>query len=294
MLHVPATRYASPDIRPLTARDIPQLRLPWDGRFSPAELERIILDEPHLAMWNERSGEFVIGGRWRHRDEIATLVELAASGGAIDLMHGLAARATELGFRLLVASEQSERRREEFYAAAGFGEVEDIVIYELVRVRARHPLSGALRFEPFRRGDATQFEELLDLDHRAFPWMWWNCRAEIINYIDTDGVAIDIGRDASGRAVAYVGTTRFRTWGHLDRIAVDPALQGRGLGRAALDYAVMSLASSGAKRVGLSTQAANTRSRRLYEAYGFRRAPSHDYRIYGRRLGPAGQQGEGH
>jgi ribosomal protein S18 acetylase RimI-like enzyme len=60
-------------------------------------------------------------------------------------------------------------------------------------------------------------------------------------------------------------------------------LQGRGLGKAALDWAVMSLARSGAKRVGLSTQARNMRSRQLYESYGFRRSPSHDYKIYARR-----------
>jgi ribosomal protein S18 acetylase RimI-like enzyme len=271
----------------VTTQDIARLRLPWDGRFTPADIERIVKEEPHLAIWNERTGEFAIGGRWRHRDEIATLIELAATSGAVDLMHGLAARAEELGFSLLVASEQAERRRSEFYAAAGFGEVEDIVIYELVRVRARPPATGPLRFTPFQPSDATQFNELLDLDNRAFPWIWWNCRAEFINYMETEGVTIEMGRDADGRVLAYVGMTRFRTWGHLDRIAVDPSLQGRGLGRAALDYAVMSLAASGAKRIGLSTQSANTRSRRLYEAYGFRRAPSHDYRIYGRRLGSA-------
>jgi hypothetical protein len=46
----------------------------------------------------------------------------------------------------------------------------------------------------------------------------------------------------------------------------------------------MSLAAAGAKRVGLSTQARNMRSRRLYEAYGFHRSPSHDYSVFGRWL----------
>ena len=57
-----------------------------------------------------------------------------------------------------------------------------------------------------------------------------------------------------------------------------------GLGRAALDYAVMAMANAGARRIGLSTQGNNASSRALYERYGFRRATSHDYRIYGRRL----------
>ncbi len=120
------------------------------------------------------------------------------------------------------------------------------------------------------------------LDHQAFPWLWWNCRDEFLQYAGSPGVAIELGRDESGRAVAYIGTTRYRTWGHLDRIAVAPDIQGRGLGRAALDYAVMTLARSGARRVGLSTQARNHRSRRLYDTYGFRRSPGNDYRLYGR------------
>ena len=114
--------------------------------------------------------------------------------------------------------------------------------------------------------------------------MWWNSPEEFVEYAGSPGVAIDVARDPDGQIVAYVGTTRFRSWGHLDRIAVEPGLQGMGLGRAALDYAVMALGNAGTRRIGLSTQDNNTASRALYERYGFRRAPSHDYRIYGRWL----------
>ena len=275
---------ARPDVCVLTAQDVPNLRLPWDGRYSQLELVTLAAERPALSVWNRRSGEYLIGGRWRHRDEIAGLVEIVGSGGAVDLLHGFADRAQALGMRLAIASEQSERRRREFYLAAGFAEIEDIIIYELTRIRARTPDLKGLRFERFDINHAAALGELLELDHAVFPWLWWNSEAEFRQYFASPGVAIDIARDLEGRVVAYVGTTRYRAWGHLDRIAVRPDAQGRGLGRAALDYAVMTLAAAGARRVGLSTQARNTASRALYEAYGFRRSPTHDYRLYGRWL----------
>jgi ribosomal protein S18 acetylase RimI-like enzyme len=150
-----------------------------------------------------------------------------------------------------------------------------------------------MRFERVSLDNAELFKKLIELDHRAFPWMWWNSDMEFRNYIEAPGVAIDIACDGHSRAMAYVGTTRYRTWGHLDRIAVDPDAQGQGLGRVALERAIASLAAAGARRIGLSTQARNMRSRALYESVGFRRATSHDYRIYGRWLGERVPAGEG-
>lgn len=280
-------------IRLLTPEDVRSLRIPWDSRYSPSELEKIADAEPRLSIWNTRTGEFLIGGYWRHRREIATMFQLGATGGAIDLVVHFAELCAGRGMKMLVASEQTERRKHQFYEAAGLMPVEDIIVYEVTRVRAHPPSTGELRFEPVAGVDQTSLEELLEVDHEAFPWMWWNSRDEFVEYSQAPGVSIHVGRNRCGRVMAYVGITRYRTWGHLDRIAVRPEAQGQGLGRAALDYAVMTLAQSGARRVGLSTQARNTRSRRLYEAYGFRRSPSHDYRIYGRNLdgGPGTQEG---
>jgi ribosomal protein S18 acetylase RimI-like enzyme len=153
----------------------------------------------------------------------------------------------------------------------------------MAKLRPAPPRTTGIRFEPFDPDDEEQFNGLLELDHESFPWLWWNSADEFLEYASAPGVQIDVGRDDTGRVVAYTGTTRFRCWWQLDRIAVAPDQHGRGLGKAALDWAVMTLARSGAKRVGLSTQARNTRSRQLYESYGFRRSATHDYRIYARR-----------
>lgn len=272
------------DVELLTPQVVPRLRLPWDARFTTDELRHITSVEPNYSVWNRRTGEYAIGGEWRHREEIVNLVDLAATSGAVDLVHGLAALAQAMGRRLLVASEQAERRKLEFFHTAGLVELERIVVYELPRVRAGTIREGSLRFERVLPDDRDAYAELEELDHRAFPWLWWNNHREFAQYSGIDGVAVDAARDERGVMVAYVGTTRFRGWGHLDRIAVDPELQGQGLGRVALDYAVTSLASAGARRIGLSTQARNERSRRLYESYGFQRVPTHDYSVFGRWL----------
>jgi ribosomal protein S18 acetylase RimI-like enzyme len=272
------------EIRILTPADVRSLRLPWDGRFSVSELEAVAEIEPRLSVWSERTGEYLIGGPWRHRHEISTIHELAASASAVELIHAFARVCQRAGVEMIVASEQSERRKRQFYDSALLDPIEEIIVYELARLRPQPPATGELRFEPFQVSDDEAFHELLHLDHQSFPWMWWNSREEFIEYAGSPGVAIEVGRDRSGRMLAYVGITRYRSWGHLDRIAVAPDAQGRGYGRAALDYAIMTLARAGARRIGLSTQAQNVRSRRLYEAYGFRRSPSHDYHLYGRML----------
>lgn len=268
----------------ITPNAVSRLRFPWDGRFSPRELGEIARADPPLSVWNRQTGEFLAAGPWRHRVEVATILELGATGGAIELIDAFSHVCGERGIRLIVASEQAERRRREFYVNARFDLLDEIIIYELSRVRQRAPQIRDLRFVQVNSDDATMMDELMNLDHKAFPWVWWNSREEFLEYLNAPGVRIDVGYDSSGRAMAYVGITRYRSWGHLDRIAVAPDAQGRGYGRAALDYAVMTLAGAGARRVGLSTQARNTRSRALYESYGFRRGHSNDYHLYGRAL----------
>ncbi|MCO5175430.1 MAG: GNAT family N-acetyltransferase [Thermomicrobiales bacterium] len=274
------------EIAVLTPDAVPQLRVSWHSRFTTAELTELARAQPSLSVWNQRTGEFLVGGRWRNRRDVASVAEIAATSGAIDLIDAFCTVAQQHGIALAVASEQVERRRTAFYVGARFEPIEDIIIYEMSRVRARAPRSGDLRFVPLQIENLVMLEELIRLDNAAFPWLWWNSEDEFREYASAPGVEIQVGYDESRRAVAYVGTTRFRNWGHLDRIAVNPEIQGRGLGRVALDFAVSSLASAGASRVGLSTQSRNVRSRALYESYGFHRSSSHDYRVFGRLLDP--------
>ena len=279
--------YLNDEIEVLRPEDVDRVRVPWDARYTREEVEELAREEPGLCLWNRRTSGYLLGARWRHRHEIANVVDINGPSVAIDLLRAFIVRATEIGMRLAIVAEYAERRRETFYAAAGLSVLEEIIVYELRTGRkqqnAREPGDGH-SVERVNLRDLDQRAELLSLDHRAFPWLWWNSLAEFENYAGVPGVKIQLVRDGDERAVGYIGTTSLGSWGHLDRIAVDPSLQGRGYGRILLDIAIRQLTEQGARRIALSTQASNTVSRALYESAGFRRSRAHDYLIYGRQL----------
>lgn len=284
-LHELDSRFPGEPIELLQLADIGRVRQTWDARYTHADLRQIVATPGWMVLWNVQSGEYVVTGPWRHRHEVLEIVEIAASGGAIELVHAVMREAVRKGIDLVLVPERHERRKAQFYAAVGFEPIEDIIIYELHSLRPpRHrPLHPV--FTPVDMDDPAQKQQLLELDHASFPWLWWNSTGEFDNYAQANGVVIEMARDDQGAPIAYVGYTRLRGWGHLDRIAVAPGQQGRGLGRLALEYAVARMVSMGARRVALSTQSDNHVSRALYESYGFRRNHSHDYRLYGRWTG---------
>ena len=58
---------------------------------------------------------------------------------------------------------------------------------------------------------------------------------------------------------------------------IDPALQGRGIGRAALRKAAQQLRAEGARRVGLEVDVENERALGLYTSVGFTPVTTEDY-----------------
>lgn len=272
-------------IVPLRIEDIPELRLGWSSRYDRYELEQILRYGSGTALWSPETREYVIGGPWRHRPEVLSILELSARARAAGLLDELANTAERNGKRLVIASEHQEVRNRAFYQNAGYDLIEEILVYQLPRISSREPDLAGMRFEQVSIDDDQALTELLALDHAAFPWLWWNSVEEFVNYGTSPGVDLYLGRDETGRPVSYIGVTSFRSWGHLDRIAVAPDLQGRGYGLRTLDWAVYVLAREGARRLALSTQGGNQRSRQLYERYGFRRSSGQDYNLYGRWLG---------
>jgi RimJ/RimL family protein N-acetyltransferase len=66
--------------------------------------------------------------------------------------------------------------------------------------------------------------------------------------------------------------TRFQSSDHVltvNGIAVDPAHQGRGVGRVLIDAAIAEARRRGARRLTLRVFSPNERARRLYESAGF-------------------------
>jgi ribosomal protein S18 acetylase RimI-like enzyme len=272
------------DVRLLTPEDVDRVRLPWDARHSAAELREFATSPRSVTVWNSKTGEYLVGGPWRHRDDVSTVVDIIGARSAHELLLAFLDRCSQLDQAMALVSEYAERRKPSFYDAVGFDLLEEIVVYELDISRRTPKRYPEITMRPVDWHSPEDREALLRLDHQAFPWLWRNSEDEFQNYVEAPGVVILAGFEESGQAFAYAGTTTLRNWGHLDRIAVAPSAQGRGLGGAVLDFAVRFMAQGGARRIALSTQSANTVSRRLYESYGFRRTPSHDYRLYGRWL----------
>jgi RimJ/RimL family protein N-acetyltransferase len=67
-------------------------------------------------------------------------------------------------------------------------------------------------------------------------------------------------------------SSRFRSSDHVltvNGIAVDPAVQGRGVGRALIEGTIAEARRRGARRLTLRVFSPNERARRLYESAGF-------------------------
>ena len=78
--------------------------------------------------------------------------------------------------------------------------------------------------------------------------------------------------DSLWREIATEGEGEFRM------LAVDPAAQGRGVGRALATMVVERFRAEGDTRVVLSSLDRMTTAHTLYERLGFRRAPERDWR----------------
>lgn len=273
---------ARPRIEPLTPADVPRLRL---EPGAAQEMARRLAVYPGRSVWDPETLEYVLLGPWRHRPDIAQIQEVAPGPHAGGLVREAIRRSAAMGDALVLLIELDERRSAHFHLDAGLVPLQQVITYELEAGRVPPTRSPAPRFEPAAPARASDLAALLRIDHASFPWLWWNGAEEFAAYAAQPGVRLYLGY-AGRRPVAYVGVTTFLGWGHLDRIAVLPDEQGHGFGRAALAFAVEALRQQGVRRIGLSTQRDNERSRRLYESFGFRRSPGHDYTLYGAALRP--------
>lgn len=269
---------SAPVIRTLQAADVSALHLPTPRGASSLiqALERL----PGRSVWSPDSLEYLLLAPWRQRCEIACIEEFDAVRHLQPLLNAAFERCVAHGDELLLAIELESYRPQSRFERAGMELLEEVITYELEYYPTIAPSLGPLRRRPVTPFDESAIETLLEIDQAAFPWLWRNSRREFAVYLRTPGVSVTL-LEADGAPVAYVGSTLFAGWGHLDRIAVLPGDQGRGFGRHALAIAVDALRRQGAHRVALSTQRTNRRSQRIYERFGFQRTPELDYRLFG-------------
>jgi ribosomal protein S18 acetylase RimI-like enzyme len=265
-------------VRTLVPGDVPALRLP--GRRSAESLRRLLDLHPGRSVWVPSTLEYALIGPWRNRPEIASIEDLVAVRHLEELLRAVVERCADQGDELVLTVELDSQRSPARYDRAGLDMLEEVITYELGSVREAWSGSGRIRLARVQANDEGAIDLVTSIDQASFPWLWRNNRAEFDAYLDAPGVEVWLV-EADDDPVAYFGVTLFPDWGHLDRIAVVPQRQGRGLGLETLGLAVDTMKKRGARRVGLSTQRSNRRSQQLYERFGFQRTPAHDYRLFG-------------
>src|SRR5687768_1555314 len=271
-------RVSTSVVHTLGPGDIAALRLP--GRHGAESVRRLLDRYPGRSVWVPSTLEYALISPWRNRPEIAHVENLVAVRHLEELLRAAVERCADQGDELMLTVELDSQRSPARYERAGLEMLEEVITYEIGIGREPWSSSDYLRLVRFDADDEAAIDLVTSIDQASFPWLWRNNRAEFDVYLQTPGVEVWLV-EADGEPVGYFGVTLFPDWGHLDRVAVIPERQGRGLGLEALGLAVDAMRKQGARRVGLSTQRTNRRSQRLYERFGFQRTPEHDYRLFG-------------
>lgn len=269
----------------LTSQEVSRLNLGWESHFNQATLRAHLDEFPGLSFYTKSQPEFIIGDTWRRRDDVGEILESQARYHRAELVGRLVKEFEERGCGAVVVSTDEQTDKLNFYVQQGFEEVERIVYYEKSDMLTNFDYKGQpLSLEPFV---PTKMADLLEVDHAAFPWLWWNGPRELDYYVEQPEVTIYLAyTQGSHQPVGYFGFTLFERWAHLDRLAVIPNVQNQRVGAYQLTYALALMGKRGARRCTLSTQSNNFRSQRLYEGFGFRRVRSLEYSILGKWLKP--------
>lgn len=207
-------------------------------------------------------------GPWRGDARLAYVAPVAetppASAGVVRYCCGVLA---EQGYVEVVTGALGVNEQRGFLEA-GFAVREELHL--LSRPLANLPPVPAA---PLHRGQRRHRAEVLAIDTSAFPPFWRLDEAGL----DEAMAATRSARfrvAARDRVLGYAISGRSGTRGYLQRLAVDPAVQGRGLGRALIIDGLGWMRRWGASQVVVNTQVGNERALRLYQHLGFRLEPS--------------------
>lgn len=149
-------------------------------------------------------------------------------------------------------------------------------VHERLHLLAR-PVAGAPRPSPevpIRRGRRSDHPAILAVDHAAFP-RFWQLDApgldDALTATPSSRLRVVMDPDGAADLVAYAITGRAGSRGYLQRLAVIPGAQRRGIASALVADGLSWLRRWGAHEVLVNTQEDNTSALALYEALGFQR-----------------------
>lgn len=147
----------------------------------------------------------------------------------------------------------------------GFRLISHVVAYEKTGWAIPDVGNQAVQVRP---AQPTDFSALAALDGLAFHPLWRNLVETLRRW--KEALSYFVVAVAGEEPVGYCYCSVEKEHGHLIRMAVHPAWQGRGIGTRLLAEAVRFFQQAGARLVTLNTQEENERAQRLYRKFGFR------------------------
>ena len=132
-------------------------------------------------------------------------------------------------------------------------------------------------------GDLRDLGDALRVDQAAFDSFWRFDRTALLEAVNaTTHRAVHLVRRPGGGLAGYAITGRGGTLAYLQRVAVDPAWQGRGIGRSLVRTAGAWAEAQGASALLLNTPEGNASAAGLYASEGFRTI-TRDLAVLGRQ-----------
>lgn len=125
-----------------------------------------------------------------------------------------------------------------------------------------------------RAGRTADLDDCVRVDALAFSSGQQFDRNDVHAALDaTDRSRIRVATTRSGDIVGYAVTGRARRRGYLQRLAVDPAYAGQGIGSALVSDSLRWCRRRGVRRVVVNTHSDNLRALTLYRRLGFTDTP---------------------
>ena len=121
-----------------------------------------------------------------------------------------------------------------------------------------------VRIRPMRECD---LDRVCEIEREVFSMPW--SREAFEGELEHDRCAFPFVAERDGEVVAYLISWLIEDEVHVGNIAVEPSLQGEGLGKRLFSHCLRSARSKGVVRATLEVRVSNERAISLYEKHGF-------------------------
>jgi ribosomal protein S18 acetylase RimI-like enzyme len=208
---------------------------------------------------------------WRGDDNVALITPVPeAPLLSVEFVRHCVNALADQGFQRVITGALSPLEQAGFLAA-GFGVEERLVLLGITLGPALPAVPDGL---PLRRVPHRRWADVLAVDEAAFPEFW---RFDALGLADalqaTPKVRFRMAVAPDRKVAAYAICGRAGSRGFVQRLAVDPDVQGTGTGRRLLLDGLHWLRRRGVRRAFVNTQSDNDAALHLYEGAGFSREP---------------------